>query len=157
VDEVALLISLASAALAAVTAGLTWWWRRDSQLASITALRTQVLKKQVFHADISSWSPHGIHDSVRELREDLVRSIPTLSLRAALTGERAVESCVEYLLALRPWSQQETEVLAGEHAEVMQHHQAWKAEMQGHLDDLAAQRGHLRRSPGGRQARSIAG
>lgn len=104
-DFVALAVAIVSLGVSVSSFILTSRRYRSSDRAAATAFRAQILRKQVFVADdIAEWSVGGVHDSVRELRDDLVRALPGLSSHALKAGERAVVDCAAFLVALRPWA-----------------------------------------------------
>lgn len=79
--------------------------RRDAHYGEVAAFAAAIRRKTVLQApDTSGWNASGVHDSVRELRDDLTNRIAELPREMVPTGQAAVESCVRLLAAMRTWS-----------------------------------------------------
>jgi len=142
-DLVTLGVAVASVAISLATAGLSWWWRKDTQYAAVTAFRTLVARKTVVEETLRSWELMNVHDSVLQLRDEMAGALPTVSRRAATVGEEAVQTCKQHLLALRDKAiaSATRHDSLGEHPELDALHRAWVGKMHRHLDVLDEIRG----------------
>ena len=111
ISAVALLISGGSAGVA----GLSYrqanrfhreaeQFRRDAYFGEVTGFQATIVRKQVLKALESEWDVGGVHDSVRELRDDLAERLSKLPAEARPAGKGALEACVDLLVGLRPWA-----------------------------------------------------
>ena len=99
----ALVVSIVSALTALTTVTLTLIMRRDAARAAEVTLRMLVTKKQVFRDQaLTTWTIHGVQQSVYDLNDDLSRLLPTLKPPARQTCETLIELCSSYLMDLRP-------------------------------------------------------
>ena len=101
--------ALGVSALAALIAFLSYRRadrvRRDAHHGEVAAFRAAIRRKTVLEApDSPGWNAHGVHESVRELRDDLAAKVRELPNEMVPTGEAAVESCRRLLTAMRPWA-----------------------------------------------------
>jgi hypothetical protein len=105
ISAAALVISGGAAAVAGLSYRQASRFRREAYFAEVAAFRAAIRRKTVLEApDTPRWDAGGVHDSVRELRDDLADRIGKLPKEMVPTGEAAVESCTRLLAGLRPWA-----------------------------------------------------
>jgi hypothetical protein len=102
-------VALVISAGAAVVAGLSYRragrFRDEAYFAEVAAFRAAIRRKTVLQAaETARWDAPGVHDSVRELRDDLADRIGNLPKEMVPSGEAAVEACTRLLGELRPWA-----------------------------------------------------
>ena len=141
ISAAALVISGGAAAVAGLSYRQADRFRRQTYFAEVAAFRAAIRRKTVLEAaDTPRWDSRGVHDSVRELRDDLADRIGKLPEEMVATGEAAVEACTRLLAELRPWALDPGQVgvdiqeLPGAHAAV----DNWVAAIRGHLARLDA-------------------
>jgi hypothetical protein len=105
ISAAALVISGGAAAIAGLSYRQASRFRRETYFAEVAAFRAAIRRKTVLEApDTPRWDSGGVHDSVRELRDDLADRIGKLPKEMVPTGEATVEACTRVLAELRPWA-----------------------------------------------------
>ena len=105
ISAAALVVSIGAAAFAGLSYRQAGRFRRDAYYGEVAAFRAAIRRKTVLEApETSRWDAYGVHESVRELRDDLADRIGKLPKEMVPTGEAAVESCTRLLAEMRPWA-----------------------------------------------------
>jgi hypothetical protein len=138
ISGAALVISGGAAAVAGLSYRQANRFRRDTYFAEVAAFRAAIRRKTVLDAPNSNWDSGGVHESVRELRDDLADRIGKLPKEMVPTGEAAVESCTQLLSELRPWALDSNRVRTEIHEipEALAVVEKWVATIRGHLARL---------------------
>jgi hypothetical protein len=105
ISAAALVVSIGAAAFAYLSYRQAGRFRRDAYYGEVAAFAAAIRRKTVLEApDTPRWDASGVHDSVRELRDDLTDRIAKLPREMVPTGQAVVESCTRLLASLREWS-----------------------------------------------------
>jgi hypothetical protein len=105
ISAAALVVSIGAAAFAYLSYRQADRFRRDAYYGEVAAFAAAIRRKTVLEApDTSRWDASGVHESVRELRDDLTDRIAKLPREMVPTGQAVVESCARLLAEMRPWA-----------------------------------------------------